>query len=118
MISTDTFQRPYSHTNQASARLRCCQPALVVRQQSRLKATFHNLIDQMLNAGLIALVGGSLVAALAVGAPMPASNTQAAMPTSEWRSLLNQHISPTSPYEARMQRLVGSVDAPVGQGWG
>jgi hypothetical protein len=121
MISTDTFQRPYFHFNQASARLRCCQKAqrtLIVLRQSRHKAILHNLIDQMINAGLIALIGGSIVVALATGASMPVGETQAAMPTSEWRSLLNQHIFPASPYEPRMQRLVGTVDAPVGQGWG
>jgi hypothetical protein len=118
MISTDTFQRPYFHFNQASARLRCCQQALIVLPQSRHKAILHNLIDQMINAGLIALVACSIVAALAIGASRPVGETQAAMPTSEWRSLLNQHIVPASPYEPRMQRLVGTVNAPVGQGWG
>jgi hypothetical protein len=118
MISTDTFQRPYFHFNQASARLRCCQHAPIVLRPSRQKAILHNLIDQMINTGLIALIGCSIVAALATGASMPVGETQAAMPTSEWRSLLNQHIFPASPYEPRMQRLVGIVDAPVGQGWG
>jgi hypothetical protein len=39
------------------------------------------------------------------------------MPTSEWRSLPDQQILPASPYEPRLQRLVGPVNAPVGQGW-
>ena len=121
MISTDTFQRPHFHFNQAPVRLRCglqVQRALIVLRQSRHKPIVHKLIDQMFNAGLVALIGGSVAAALAIGAPMPNSAAQAAMPTSEWRSLLNQHVVPASPYEPRMQRLVGTVDAPVGQGWG
>jgi hypothetical protein len=40
------------------------------------------------------------------------------MPTSEWRSLLDQRVFRTSSHEPRMQRLVGTVDAPIGQGWG
>jgi hypothetical protein len=117
MISIDTFQGPHFHFNRASALLRRCQQ-LIVLQQSRHKATLHNLIDQVINAGLIALIGCSIAAALVVGAPMPAGGTQAAMPTAERRSLLDQHIIPASPYEPRMQRLVGTVNAPVGQGWG
>ena len=82
------------------------------------KATLKNLIDQMINAGLIALVGCSIAAALAIGAPMSAGGSQTAMPTSEWRSLLDQRVFRTSSHEPRMQRLVGTVDAPIGQGWG
>jgi hypothetical protein len=121
MISTDTFQLPHFNANPAAARPRCCQQArraVIVLPQSRHKATLHNMIDQVINAGFIALVGCSIAAALAIGAPMPDGGTQAAMPTSEWRSLLDQRVFPASPYEPRMQRLVGTVNAPVGQGWG
>jgi hypothetical protein len=111
MTTTDTFQRPHCYTNRASARPRCCQQALIVLQPSRYKATLHNLMDQVINAGLIALIGCSIAAALAFGAPMPAGGTQAAMP-------LDQLIFPASPFEPRLQRLVGTVSAPVGQGWG
>ena len=76
MTTTDTFQRPHFYTNRASARPRCCQQALIVLRPSRYKATLHNLIDQVINAGLIALIGCSIAAALAIGAPMPAAGTQ------------------------------------------
>ncbi len=109
MTTTDTFQRPHCHTNRASTRPRCCQQALL--QPSRYMATLHNLIDQIINAGLIALIGCSIAAALAIGAPMPAAGMQAAMP-------LDQRVFPASPYQPRVQRLVGNVNAPVGQGWG
>ncbi len=121
MISTDTFQRPHFPANRSSAPAHCCQQArraLIVLRQPRHKATFHKLIDQVFNTGLIALIGLAIAAALAVGAPMPAAGPEAAMPTSERRSLLDQHIVPASPYEPRLQRLVGLVNAPVGQGWG
>jgi hypothetical protein len=110
MITTDTFQHPYFHANRASARPRCCQQALIVLQPSRYKVTLHNLMDQVINAGLIALIGCSIAAALAIGAPMPADGTQAAVP-------LDQRV-PASPYQPRVLRLVGTVNAPVGQGWG
>ena len=111
MTTADTFQRPHCHTNRASARPRCCQQAPIVLQPSRYKATLHNLMDQVINAGLIALIGGSIAAALAIGTPMPADSTQAAEP-------LDQRVFPASAYEPRAQRLVGTVNAPVGQGWG
>jgi hypothetical protein len=82
------------------------------------KVTIQNLIDQLINAGLIALVGCSIAAALAIGAPTSAAGSQTAMPTPEWRSLLDQYVFPASRYEPRTQRLVGTVNAPVGQGWG
>ena len=82
------------------------------------KATLENLIDQMINAGLIALVGCSIAAALASGAPMSTGGSQTAMPTSEWRSLFDQRVFRPSNHELRLQRVVGTVDAPVGQGWG
>jgi hypothetical protein len=111
MTTTDTFQRPHCHTNRASARPRCCQQALIVLQPSRYQATLHNLIDQVINASLIALICCSIAAALAIGALIPAGGTQTAMP-------LDQRVFPASPSEPRMQRLVGTVNAPVGQGWG
>jgi hypothetical protein len=111
MTTTDTFQRPHCYTNRASARPRYCQQALIVLQPSRYKATLHNLINQGINAGLIALIGCSIAAALAFGAPMPAAGTQAAMP-------LDQPVFPASPYQPRVQCLVGNVNAPVRQGWG
>ena len=127
MIPIDTFERPHFHSNRASAppprRCRQAQRAFIVFQQSHHKATLHNLIDQLINAGLIALIGGSIAAALAIGGPEPASGTQA-MTMSESRSLLDQHIFPASPYEPRMQhelpmqRLAGTLNAPIGQGWG
>ena len=94
MISTDIFQRPHLH------------------------ATLRNLTDQVINAGLIAVVGGSIAAALAIGTPMSADDSQTTMPTSEERSLFDQHIFRASSQEPHMQRLVGSVFAPVGEGWG
>jgi hypothetical protein len=51
---------------------------------ARHRAILQNLIDRIINAGLIALVGCSIAPALAT----------------------------------RPQRLVGTVNAPVGQGWG
>jgi hypothetical protein len=83
---------------------------------ARNKVTIQNLIDQVINAGLIALVGGSIAAALAIGPPMSAGGTQ--MPTSEWPSLFDQRVFRASSHEPRTQRLFSTVNAPVGQGWG
>jgi hypothetical protein len=118
MISTDTFQRPHCHASRASARPRRCQQAQIFLRQLRHKATLENLIDQAINAGLIALVGCSIAAALAVGAPVSAGGSQTAMPMSEWRSLFDQRVFRSSSHEPRMQRLVGTANAPIGQGWG
>ena len=85
---------------------------------ARHKATLQNLIDQVINPGLIALVGCSIAAALAIGAPLFAGGSQTAMPTSEWRSLFDQRVFRTSNHEPHMQHLVGTVNAPIGQGWG
>jgi hypothetical protein len=86
---------------------------------ARRKATLKNLIDQVINAGLIALVVGSIAAALAIGAaPISAGDPRTAMPTSEWRSLFDQPVFRAPSNEPHMQHLVGTVDAPVGQGWG
>jgi hypothetical protein len=130
MISTDTFQRSQLLANQASAR-GCCQQAqqaLFFSEKThtmfsnaaiaRHKATLQNLIDQGINAGLIALVGCSIAAALAIGAPMSTGGSQTAMPTLEWRSLFDQRVFRASSHEPRMQHLVGIVNTPIGQGWG
>ena len=85
---------------------------------ARHKATLRDLLDHVINAGLIALVCGSIAAALAIGAPMSTDGSQTAMPTSEGRSLFNPHVFRTPSNEPRTRRLVGTVDAPVGQGWG
>ena len=108
------------HANRASAGPRCrqqAQRALIVLQQLRHKTNLQNLIDQVINVGLISLVGGSIAAALAIGAPMSAAGSQTAMPTAEWRSL-DQRVLRASSHQQHMQRLVGTVNAPVGQGWG
>jgi uncharacterized phosphosugar-binding protein len=118
MISTDTFQRPHFDASRAATGPRCGQQAPIVLERLRHRTTLHNLIDQVINAGLIALVGCSIAAALAIGASMPAGGTQAVKPPLEWRLLLDQQVFAASPYELRMQRLVGTVRAPVGQGWG
>jgi NAD(P)-dependent dehydrogenase (short-subunit alcohol dehydrogenase family) len=85
---------------------------------ARHKASLQKLIDQVINAGLIALVGCSIAAALAIGVPTSADSSQTAMPMSEWRSLFDQGVFRASSHEPRLQRLVGTVNAPVGQGWG
>ena len=83
----------------------------------RIKAAIQTLIDQVMNASLIALVGGAFAAALAVGASLSA-DTQAAMPTSESRSLLDQPGFRAGRHEPRLPRLFSTVNAPIGQGWG
>jgi hypothetical protein len=136
MISTDTFQRPHFHANRASAHPGCCQQAqralivlrqlrhkailqnLIVLRQLRHKAILQNLIDQVINAGFIALVGCSIAAALAIGAPVSTGGPQTAMPTLEWRPPFDQRVFRASSHEPRMQHLVGTVSAPIGQGWG
>ena len=59
---------------------------------ARLKRPLQNLIDQVINAGLIVLVGGSIAVALAVGTPMSAGGSQISMATSEWRSLFDHKL--------------------------
>ena len=81
----------------------------------RNKPTIQNLIDQAFNAGLVALIVGSIAAAMAIGGPVSAGGTQPAIPVLEWRSLLDQHVVRAPCPEPCMRRLVG---APVGQGWG
>jgi hypothetical protein len=85
---------------------------------ARLKRPLQNLIDQVINTGLIVLVGGSIAVALAIGTPMSAGGSQISMATSEWRSLFDQYVFRAPHHEPRIQRVVGTVDAPVGQGWG
>src|SRR3954469_25465546 len=82
------------------------------------KTTLQNLIDQVINAGLIALIGCSIAAALAIGPSMSADSSQTAMPTSEWQSLFGQRVFRASSHGPRLQRQVGTVTAPAGQGWG
>jgi hypothetical protein len=84
----------------------------------RRKATLQNLIDQVINAGLLVLVGCSIAAALVVGSPLSASGSQTEMPTSECRSIFDQRVFRASSRDPCLQRLVGTVNAPVGQGWG
>jgi hypothetical protein len=84
----------------------------------RNKPTIQNLIDQAFNAGLVALIVGSIAAAMAIGGPVSAGGTQPAIPVLEWRSLLDQHVVRAPCPEPCMRRLVGAVGAPVGQGWG
>ena len=64
--------------------------------------------------------GCSIAAALAIGVAMSAGGTQAAMPASEWRSLLDQHVVlvRVPRHDPRMQRPVSPVIALVGEGWG
>jgi hypothetical protein len=83
----------------------------------RIKAAIQTLIDQVMNASLIALVGGAFAAALAVGASLSA-DTQAAMPTSESRSLLDQPGFRVGRHEPRLPRLFSTVNAQVGQSRG
>ena len=85
---------------------------------ARHKATLRDLLDHVINAGLIALVCGSIAGALAIGAPMSTDGSQTAMPTSECRSIFDQDVFRAPSHEPRMLRLVGTVDAPVGPGWG
>ena len=85
---------------------------------ARHRATLQNLIDLAINAGLFALVGCSIAAAFAIGAPTPAGDAQAAILTSEWRSLFDQRVFRASSHEPRIQHQVGLVNAPVGQGRG
>jgi hypothetical protein len=83
------------------------------------KIIFQNLIDIVLNIGLITLVGASIVAALAMGTgPISTGDTQTAMPALEWQSIFDQRVVRAPCYEPQMQRLVSTVSAPIGQGWG
>jgi hypothetical protein len=110
MISTDTFERPQLQAHRAFG-------AFTDAAIARHKATLRNLIDQAINAGLVALIGCSIAAALVIGAPMPAGDSQTAMPMPESRSLFDQRVFLASSHEPRLQRLVGTVNAPIGQGW-
>jgi hypothetical protein len=69
---------------------------------------------------VIALAGCSIAAALAIGVPMCAGATQAALPASEARSLLDQHVVLVrgQRHELRTQRPVGPITALIGEGWG
>jgi len=79
-------------------------------------------MSHVLNS-VTALASCSIAAALAIGAPMSAGGTPAAMPKSEWRSFLDQRVVlvPAPCHEPRMPRMprpVGPVIALIGQGWG
>jgi hypothetical protein len=76
-------------------------------------------MSHVLNS-MIAFAGCSIAAAVTVGAAMSAGGTQAAMPTSEWRSLLDQRVVLVSAphHEPRMQRPASTVITLIGQGWG
>jgi hypothetical protein len=81
----------------------------------------HTMFSSRIRNSVTALAGCSIAAALAIGAPMSAGGTPAAMPTSEWRSLLDQRVVGAPRHEPRMQHLVGTVTGvaePIGQGWG
>jgi hypothetical protein len=119
MISTDIFQLPDFPANGASACPRRCQQALTASQQfqgRRGARILQNRIDRMLNASPIALIGCSIAAALAFGTPIYPGGLQTVMPMSEWQSLFDYFR--TSSHDPRPQRLVDTVNAPVGQGWG
>lgn len=84
----------------------------------RNRAIGRNLIGQAVNTGLIAFAGCSIAVAVAHAATTSAGGTRAAAPTSEWRSLLDQRVALATRHDPRMQRLAGTVIAPVGEGWG
>jgi hypothetical protein len=81
----------------------------------------HAMFSSRILNSTIALAGCAIAAAFAIAAPMSAGGTQAAMPTSEWRSLLDQRVVRAARHEPRMQRLVSADIVPLGQGgegWG
>jgi hypothetical protein len=78
----------------------------------------HTMFSSRIPNSKIALAGCSIAAALAIGAPMSAGGTQAAMPTSECRSLPDQRVVRAPRHEPRMQRLVSTAIEPNFQGWG
>jgi hypothetical protein len=74
-------------------------------------------MSHILNS-MIALAGCSIATALTIGSPMSAGDTQAAMPTSEWRSLRDQRVVHAPCHEPPMQRPASIVIVPIGEGWG
>jgi hypothetical protein len=70
------------------------------------KTTLQNFVDMVINVGLTALVGASIVAALAIGgAPMSTGDTRAAMPPPEFQSSSTNVSSPPC-YEPPMSDKV------------
>jgi hypothetical protein len=82
------------------------------------KSPLRKLLDLLINASLVALVGCSIAAALAFRPLMPGDATQTAMPTVELHSLFDQGDVRASSHQLRGLRVVDTVNAPVGQGWG
>jgi hypothetical protein len=82
----------------------------------RNNAIAQNWIDQLFNAGLMAFVGCSMAAVLAVGGPLPDGSAHVTMPVAE--RLVDQHVFRASSHEPFPQQVFGKTDAPVGQGWG
>jgi hypothetical protein len=82
----------------------------------RNKAIAQNWIDQLFNASLMAFVGCSMAAVLAIGGPTSAGDAQVTIPMSE--RLLDQHVFRASYHEPLTQQLFRPTNAPVGQGWG
>jgi hypothetical protein len=74
-------------------------------------------MSHILNSTAV-LAGCSIAATLAFGVTMSAGGTLAAIPTSEWRSLLDQPVVRASRHEPHMQLLVSPVINPIGPGWG
>jgi hypothetical protein len=71
------------------------------------KTTLQNFVDMVISVGLIALVGASIVAALAIGgAPMSTGDTQAAMPPPEFQSKFDQRVVRPPCYEPPMSDKV------------
>jgi hypothetical protein len=68
---------------------------------------------------LIALSGCFIAAAITVATPMQAGGTQATMPASASRSLLDQHmVLADTPRHEPFTRPSRPVVALVGEGWG
>ena len=82
------------------------------------KVSIRNLIDPVVNAGLIALAGGAIAAALAIGTPLHAGGPSAAAPTLECHMPLDPRIVHAPCPAPHLLRLAGPVPQPIGLGWG
>ena len=82
----------------------------------RNNAICRNWIDQMFNAALMAVVGCSAAAVLAVGGPLPDCSPHVMVLNAE--RLVDQHVLRASSNEPFLQEVSGETNAPVGQGWG
>ena len=82
------------------------------------KVSIRNLIDPLVNAGLIILAGGAIAAALAIGTPLPAGRPSAAAPTLECRTPLDQRVVRAPCAAPRLLRLAGPITQPISFGWG